>query len=47
VATSFWFVNDTKASAVWAKTTVGASPDGLKLSPVIVMRLFDLFKTVL
>jgi L-2-hydroxyglutarate oxidase LhgO len=47
VATSLWFVNDTKSSAVWAKTTVGARPDGLKLAPLIVIRLFVEFTTAL
>jgi hypothetical protein len=47
VATSFWFVNDTRASVVWAKTTVGASPDGLKLLPVMVIRLFVVFTAAL
>jgi hypothetical protein len=46
-ATTLRFVNDTRASAVWAKTTVGASPEGLKLFPVIVIRLFDPFNAVL
>jgi hypothetical protein len=40
-------VNETRASGVWAKTTVGASPDGLKLFPVMVIWLFDFFNTVL
>jgi hypothetical protein len=40
-------VNDANASAVWAKTTVGARPDGLKLAPVMVTWLFEMFTTAL
>jgi hypothetical protein len=49
VAISFWFVYDNRASAVWAKATVGAGPNGLKLAPlmVMVMRLFVVFTTAL
>ncbi len=47
VATSLWLVNDTRVSVVVSKTTEGAIPDGLKPFPVMVMRLFDVFPTVL
>ena len=46
-ATAFWFVKEASASGVCAKTTVGASPDGLKLLPSIVSWLFREFTTVL
>jgi hypothetical protein len=47
VATSLWFANDTRFSVVVAKTTVGASPEGLKLVPVMVMRLIEVLSTAL
>jgi hypothetical protein len=34
-------------SVVVAKTTVGARPDGLKLDPLMVIRLFVVFTTAL
>jgi hypothetical protein len=34
-------------SVVVAKTTVGARPDGLKLAPLMVIRLFVVFTTAL
>jgi len=40
VAVMDWFVKDTSVSCVLAKDTFGASPDGLKFWPVIVIRLF-------
>jgi len=47
VATSRRFVNDARVSVVVANTTFGASPDGLKLAPLMVMWLFEVFTTVL
>jgi len=44
---ALWFVNDSTASVVVAKTTVGARPDGLKLAPLTVIRLFVVFTTAL
>jgi len=46
-ATTFSFVKEASASGVCAKTTVGASPDGLKLVPSIVSWLFWEFTAVL
>ena len=46
-ATALWFVNDNRERVVVAKTTVGASPDGLKFVPLIVIRLFVVFTVVL
>jgi hypothetical protein len=46
-ATAVWFVNLVRASVVLAKTTVGASPLGLKPVPVMVIRLSVVFSTVL
>jgi hypothetical protein len=45
-ATASLFVNETRTSGVWANTTLGASPVGLKLVPVMVIRLFEPFMTV-
>jgi|HubBroStandDraft_4_1064222.scaffolds.fasta_scaffold1801959_2 hypothetical protein len=39
-ATAFWVVKEASASCVCAKTTVGASPDGLKLLPAMVSWFF-------
>ena len=39
--------NDNRVSFVVAKTTVGASPVGLKLVPVIAISLMDVFTTAL
>jgi hypothetical protein len=44
---ALWSVNDTRDSVVVAKTTFGARPAGLKLAPVMVIRLFVVFTTVL
>src|ERR1039458_7296431 len=46
-APALWFVNDSTVSVVVAKTTVGARPDGLKLAPLMVIRLFVVFTTAL
>jgi hypothetical protein len=46
-ATACWFVKEASPRWVCAKTTVGARPDGLKLLPVIVIWLLDVFTTVL
>jgi hypothetical protein len=47
LATALLFVNDNRVSVVVAKTTVGASPAGLKLLPVMVIRLVVVFSAVL
>jgi hypothetical protein len=47
VATSLWFVNDAKVNCEPAKSTVGASPVGLKSVPVIVIRWVDVLTLVL
>jgi hypothetical protein len=46
-ARALLFVNDNRVSVVVAKTTLGARPDGLKLVPVMVIRLVVVFSTVL
>jgi hypothetical protein len=46
-ATALWSVKDTKVSVVVANTTVGASPEGLRLAPFMVIRLVVVFTTVL